>query len=673
MKTTIQILLFTILSFSISASATETLTLHHGWHIIRGFDAFAKGEPVDLPHTWNAADGMYGNTDYYRGLSTYRKALHVPVEWEGKRIFLKVDAAQTIADVFVDNQFVMQHRGGYTAFVAELTDFLQPGKDAKLDILVNNTANVDIAPICGDFNIFGGLYRGVQLLITEDLCIDPTYYASSGVFFTQTEVSEQQAKLRVTTLLSHPEKKYEDFELEFQLWEGNKQIRKLTSSVLDIAPDLFQTSHLSEAQVTMNMEIKKPRLWNGTQDPFLYKGIVILRQNGMEIDRREEEIGFRYFHADPEKGFFLNGRPYRLLGANYHQDRAERASALHPKDYMEDFDLMQEMGSNAVRFCHYPHAKFAYQQADRRGLVSWPEIPFVNVFVNNPAYKENLRQQLHELILQNYNHPSILFWGLFNEINSGWMERPFLMVKELHQLARQLDPTRPTMGASNQNDDFNGFTDLIAFNKYFGWYGNDFHEMGEWIDQEHANHPGRMMGVSEYGAGGSVYQQIDTLVHPDPWGAWHPENWQTLYHIENWKQLQQREFLWCNFIWCMFDFSVASRKEGSVFGRNDKGMVTYDRQVKKDSFYFYKANWNKNENVLYIADRRNDQRRQPETTIQVFSNCGEAELFVNGVSFGKRAPDAVHVLTWDHIPIQKGENRIEVKNKTMKDECTWWR
>lgn len=655
------ILFLISLLIAIGAQGVESIPLNNDWAFHRGFQASPSGIlNVNLPHTWNAADGMFGNTDYYRGLCTYSRKLLLSPEDAGKRVFLKIDAAQTVADIFVDHRFVMQHKGGYTAFVAELTDFLIPGKESTLEIRVSNAQTMDIAPICGDFNTYGGLNRGVHLLLTEDVCINPAYYASSGVFFTQSAVSEESALLKIETLLSSRKTGLNDCEVEFQLWDKNKQVYRTVEN--EITPD---------NKVVMSMTLQKPHLWNGVEDPYLYKGMVILRKNGKEIDRREEEIGFRYFSVDPEKGFFLNGKPYRLNGVNRHEDRSERASAFYNQDHDEDLELIREMGCNAVRLCHYPQAKYVHQQMDRQGLIAWPEIPFVNVYVNNRAFDENLRQQLKELILQNYNHPCILFWGLFNEINSGWLDRPSKMTSELNALAHQLDPSRPTMGASNQDDDFNGFTDLIAFNKYFGWYGNNMEDMGAWIDREHAAHPERKMGISEYGAGACVFQQSDSLKHPEPWGQWHPENWQTYYHIENWKQLQKRDFLWCNFIWCMFDFSAAGRREGSTMGRNDKGLVTYDRKIKKDAFYFYKANWNTKDKFVYIAGRREVNRTQKLVNIQAFSNSGEAELWLNGKNMGKAAPNQVNVLEWDNVLLSDGENTIVVKNKYGIDQCVW--
>ena len=644
-----------------AVSAADVISLDRGWKFHRGYQPVGEVQTVDLPHTWNKGDVMFAGTDYYRGLCCYSRRLPVPASWAGKRVFLRVKAAQTVADVFVDRRFVTQHRGGYTAFVVELTDRLTPGKEARLDIMVSNAQRMDIAPIDGDFNLPGGLYRGVELLVTEDACIRPDYHASSGVFFTQSEVSEQSARLKMEALLSAKATSLDGCEVEFQLWNDGKQVQAAT--VTDFSP---------EGRAVAETTVPRPHLWDGVRDPHLYQAVVILRRDGKELDRREEEIGFRYYEADAGKGFFLNGRPYRLHGVCRHQDRAERLTALQPCDHDEDLDLIQEMGANAVRLAHYPHDKYVYSQMDRRGLVAWAEIPFVNVYVDTPAFTENLEQQLTELVLQYYNHPSILMWGLFNEVSPWWQDDPSDMVARLNDLAHRLDPGRPTVGASAIDADFNGFTDWIDFNKYFGWYGNNVFEMGEWLDREHAAHPERKLGISEYGAGGCVFQQTDSLKQSEPFGPWHPENWQTYYHIENWRQLKARPYLWSTFVWNMFDFAVSSRREGFDMGRNDKGLVTYDRKIKKDAFYFYKANWNTADKFVYLVGRRAVDRTQPVTTVQAFSNCGPAELWLNGESLGKAVPDEVKVLEWTNVRLRKGENRLVLKNKYGEDHCTWY-
>lgn len=648
------------LAVGIKLSAATVIPLNRGWYFNCGYESQSSGKVmVDLPHTWNAADAMFGNTDYYRGMANYSRYITLPPADEGQRVFLRINAAQTVADVYLDNHFISQHKGGYTAFTIELTPYIRTGTKQKLDIRVSNAQTMEIAPICGDFNIWGGLNRGVELLLTDDVCIDPTFYGSSGVFFTQHAVSEKSASLEVKTLLSVRQGNLDNCTVAFSLLDarGKEVLRKEAPAI--------------SAETVMNLTLNKPHLWDGINDPYLYTGIVVLKKNGNEIDRREERIGFRYYSVDPDKGFFLNGKPYPIQGANYHEDRAERASAFRPDDFRTDLDLIQEMGCTAVRLSHYPQAKLLHQMMDSRGLIAWAEIPFVNIYVSHPQYRENLKQQLAELIYQNYNHPCILTWGLFNEINPGWMEDPNPMAEELNKLAKQWDSSRHTVGASNQDDRLNGIPDFIAYNRYFGWYGDECQEMGQWIDNEHRKYPERCMGISEYGAGGDVFQQTDSLIHPEPWGQWHPENWQTFYHIENWKLLSARPFLWCKFIWCMFDFSAAGRREGVTFGRNDKGLVTYDRSTKKDAFYFYKANWNKKEKVLHIASKRCRNRTIAQPDIQVFSNCGEVELLVNGESMGKCYPDEVCVATWENVPLKNGENRIEVRASGMTDHCVF--
>lgn len=638
--------------------AMDVVDLNRGWRFRKGVElrGMTDGDAVDLPHTWNVADAMFGG-DYYRGVATYSRMLSVPESGADRRYFLRVNAAQSVADLYLDNKWIGQHRGGYTAFVIELTPYIVPGKKHKIDLRVNNSPVSDTAPISGDFNIFGGLNRGVELLVTGRKCIAPDFYASPGVFFTQSDVSREKAVVDVTARVSAPDNDTRDCMVEVSLLDGDSVAARGVTKV--------NRDGVAELRLTVD----NPHLWDGVHDPFMYKGVVRLLENDAEIDRREENIGLRFYHADPERGFFLNGRPYRLNGANLHQDRAERASAYRDADFDRDIEIALDMGCNALRLAHYPHSEKMYTCMDRNGLVAWTEIPFVNIFISNPDYAENLRQQLRELVYQNYNHPSILSWGLFNEVNSGWMEPVGDMVAELDSLAKVLDPVRPTVGASNQNEPFNGYPDYIAFNKYFGWYGDNPADMAAWIDAEHKAHPERAMGISEYGAGGSVFQQSDSLVHPEPWGQWHPENWQTHYHIENWKILNRQDFLWCNFIWCLADFSSAGRKEGDTFGRNDKGLVTYDRAVKKDAYYFYKANWNHDDPLLYIAGRRNRDVESPEVDIIAFGNRGAARLTVNGISYGEAEPDEVNVMMWRGVPLRKGDNEIVVTDSVSRDSC----
>ena len=442
----------------VKLAAMKVESLDRGWFFNRGYESQAADKvTVDLPHTWNAADAMFGNVNYYRGMLTYSRFIVVPSSENFKRVFLRVKAAQTVADVYLDNHFVAQHKGGYTSFTVELTHLIRKGEKQKLDIRVSNAQTMEIAPICGDFNIWGGLNRGVELLYTDDACIDPTFYGSSGVFFTQYNVSEKYAGLEMKALLSGTEMALNDCSIEFSLLDAKHKVV------------WCKETSVSGKEALVKMELNNPHLWDGVNDPYLYTGVVVLKRGGKEIDRREEHVGFRFYSADPDKGFFLNGKPYSIHGVNYHEDRAERASAFRPEDFESDLNLIQEMGCTAVRLAHYPHAQQLHNLMDRRGLIAWAEIPFVNVFVSHPLYRENLKQQLVELICQYYNHPCILTWGLFNEINPGWLENPNPMTEELNKLAKKWDISRPTTGASNQEDPLNGIPDLIAFNRYFGW------------------------------------------------------------------------------------------------------------------------------------------------------------------------------------------------------------
>lgn len=638
----------------------KVIPINDRWRFHYGFQAPEyEVSDVTLPHTWNRKDAMFGDKDYFRGLCNYSRKLPADLKESGKRVFLKVNAAQTVADVFIDNHFVTQHRGGYTAFVTEITDYLTSGKESKLEIRVSNAPTMDVAPICGDFNIYGGLPRGVELIVTEPVCIAPDYYASPGVFFHPKEVSEEKATLEVETILSADGSEALDgYELETSIWDGKRMVSSKSVSVNN-----------ASQPVTVDLSIDKPILWDGPANPFMYKGRVGLKRNGEIIDTREVPVGLRNFTATADGGFFLNGRAHRLNGVNRHEDVSERASAVTLTDHRQDIEIIKEMGCNAVRMSHYPQSEYFLNLLDSAGIAGWVEIPFVNVYVNNPAYDENLKQQLKEMILQYQHHPSIFAWGLFNEINSGWLDRPSEMVITLDSIAHSLDPSRMTMGASNQNDDFNGFTDIIAFNKYFGWYGGDPSELGGWLDNEHAAHTERKIGMSEYGAGGSVLQQSEELVKPEPGGHWHPENWQTHYHIDSYRQLAERDYLWCNLIWNMFDFCAASRNEGDTPGRNDKGLVTYDRKTKKDAFYFYKANWNKDDKFVHIAGKR-QPRSGETTTVMAFSNDGVGELFVNGKKFGKAAPDKVNVLLWENVPLAADVTVVEVRTKNSSDTLT---
>ena len=628
---------------------------------------------VDLPHTWNAQDALGGKYDYKRGIGNYTKKIFIRPEWQSKRLFLRFEGANCVSNVFVNGKHIGEHRGGYGAFVFEITDKVEYGKENTLLVRVNNGEQLDVMPLVGDFNFYGGIYRDVHLLLTDNLCISPLDYASSGVYLIQQQITDKQAAICARINLSNGTGELRKAVLRLQVNDGKK-------TVYETEKEVSMIPHTDVQVENIEFILKNPRLWNGTQDPFMYQTVVTLIKDGKELDKVEQPLGVRYYITDPDKGFFLNGKHLPLHGVCRHQERAEVGNALYPVHHEEDTRIMLDMGVNAVRLAHYPQATYMYDLMDKYGIVTWAEIPFVGPggyadkgFVDQPSFRENGKEQLKEMIRQHYNHPSICFWGLFNELKEQG-DNPVEYIKELNAMAHREDPTRPTTSASNQDGALNFITDHIAWNRYDGWYGATPATLATWLDATHKNHPEIKIAISEYGAGASIYHQQDSLVQTVPGSWWHPENWQTEYHIQNWKIINERPYVWASFVWNMFDFGAAHRTEGDRLGINDKGLVTHDRKIKKDAYYFYRANWNP-EPMIYIAGRRNVNRVKPLVDVQVFSNVEEVILIVNDCQCGKMKPDSLKVCLFKDVPLRKGRNEIEVRandsKKQLIDRCAW--
>ena len=660
----VSVVLFMLYGMSMFAQRQDIL-LNNDWNF-RFSHQVQKGTEVrvDLPHTWNAQDALSGKIDYKRGIGNYEKNLFIRPEWKGKRLFIRFEGVNNIADVFINRRHIGEHRGGYGAFIFEITGKVEYGKENSILVRVNNGEQLDIMPLVGDFNFYGGIYRDVHLLITDETCISPLDYASPGVRLIQDSVSHRYAKVRAIVDLSNGSSGNQEVELNVRLLDGQRVVKEGTKNVNLSGNEVMQQE--------LTFEIDQPHLWNGRQDPFLYQAEVTLFRNGQMVDRVTQPLGLRFYRIDPDKGFFLNGKHLPLQGVCRHQDRSEVGNALRPQHHEEDVALMLEMGVNAVRLAHYPQATYFYDLMDKNGIIVWAEIPFVGPggyndkgFVDLPAFRANGKEQLKELIRQHYNHLSICVWGLFNELTELG-DNPVEYIKELNVLAHQEDPTRLTTSASNQMGDLNFITDAIAWNRYDGWYGGTPADLGKWSDRMHKDHPEICIAISEYGAGASIYHQQDSLVKTVPTSWWHPENWQTYYHIENWKTISSRPYVWGSFVWNMFDFGAAHRTEGDRPGINDKGLVTFDRKVRKDAFYFYKANWNREEPMLYLTGKRNTVRTQRLQTITAFTNLSGAELFVNGKSYGKAIPDSYAILEWKNVELEPGENEIKVVSTNKK-------
>jgi beta-galactosidase len=655
-------------------SERTTLSLDDSWRFIRqdvdGAESFSFDDSswtiVKLPHTWNNLDGLDGYI--FRGIGWYRRHYMVPANWAGRKLFIKFDGACFSTDLYVNGTFVGEHRGAFAAFVWDLSPYLTVGGDNVLAVKVNNALDTDGIPLSGDFNMDGGLYRHVNLVVTDPLHISLTDYASPGVYLQQTNVSAASADLQVTTKVQNDNLASRQATIVANIFDGaGKFMHALTSNVMLEAG--------AGVDVVQNTTLATPHLWNGRSDPYLYRVSVQVTDSnsGAVVDHVEQPLGFRYYRVDPSNGFFLNGQYLNLHGVSFHQDRQGKGWAISDADQAEDVSLIMEIGATFVRLSHYQHPPKTYDLLDVSGLVAWSEIPLIDNVTDTSAFLDNAKEQLREMIRQNYNHPAVLFWGMFNEIPDNAAARQ--MVSELVQLAHQEDPTRPTTAASNlgNNASVNYLPDLIGFNQYFGWYYDTLNDLGPWADSIHSDHPNQSIGLSEFGAGASIVQHQDNPPPPDPGGHWHPEEYQDRFHEASWKQLKTRPFIWCKSVWNMFDFASYIRNEGDSPGLNDKGLVTRDRQTRKDAFYWYKANW-MSEPVLYVTSRRYIDRPSNTVDVKVYSNLDAVQLSVNGTIIGTQT-SSDHIFLWTGVQLASGASTVAVTatkgGSTYADEVTW--
>jgi beta-galactosidase len=645
-----------------------------GWRFIRqdvagaqtnGFDD-SSWTVLNLPHTWNNLDGQDGGNNYYRGIGWYRLHYAVNTNAAGQRLFLKFDGANIVSDVYVNGNFIGEHQGGFAAFVFDVTPYINFGADNVIAVKVNNAANSNVPPLSADFTFFGGLYRDVHLLTTDPVHVSPLDYGSPGVYLKPTNVSSASANLQITTVVSNA-----------NAVAANVTVRAIvTDAATNIVTTLTNMVTLPAASISnvvASTVIANPHLWNGLADPYLYRAYVEVYNGTNLTDLVSQPLGFRFFSVDPTNGFFLNGRYYDLHGVSVHQDWLNCGWALTNAQRETNFAFLRELGVTAYRMAHYQKNDYEYQLADKYGIILWSEIPLVNSTTETTNFYNNAKQQLRELIRQNYNHPAVVCWGMYNELSIGLTTA---LVGQLVQLEAQEDPTRPSTAAvlASTDGDANAWTpQLVAFNEYFGWYESPLNGIASWADTIHAAHPTNCIGISEYGAGASIYQHSeDPVAWPTTTGGlFHPEEWQNLVHETNWIAMKARPFLWCKFVWNMFNFAVDSRNEGDTPGRNDKGLVTYDRLARKDAFYFYKANWTTNP-IVYITGHT-FTNRTTSITAKVYANCDSVELFVNGVSLGSQTGSGC-IFTWP-ITLQPGNNSVSAvgtKGSTQVTDSLVW-
>ncbi|MDF7798595.1 glycoside hydrolase family 2 TIM barrel-domain containing protein [Pontiellaceae bacterium B1224] len=645
---------------ALGASAREWVPLDGEWRFIKedvdspdvASDAW---ETVAVPHCWNALDGQNGRkanpeyrSGYYRGPAWYAREFDVSNDWKNRRVFIRFEAAFLVADVYLNGQHLGQHRGGFAAFAFELTSYLQEGEN-ELRVRVDNSWNADIPPLSADFTMQGGIYRPVSLLITDEVCITPLYYGSPGVFIRPRIYSPGEADVEVMVDTPTPT----DVTVRVEAFDAEGQC---------VATDECTRSIDGAATVVVPMIVNHPRLWQGRKDPYQYTVRATVLREDVAVDAVEQRFGFRTFKVNADGTFSLNGEVYPMHGVNRHQDTRDKGWALSEADHQNDIDMILDIGATCLRLAHYQQADSVIELCDDEGLLVWEEIPLVNQITANEAFSDNAKQQLNELILQHFNHPSIITWSVYNELYLRKSPPVETLVGELVVQARKLDPSRPVSGATweTKRKESNQLTEWVGFNIYPGWYYADINDMGTIATDRSDSLHGKLLAVSEYGAGGNPWQHPETkLEPPDQRSHFHPEEWQTLTHEIHWKQLRDHPRVWGTYVWAMFDFASDGRNEGGNPGVNDKGLVSQDRQTKKDAFYYYRANWNP-EPMIHLTSKRWVERKESNIEVKAYSNLPEIELIVNGESQGTCAPDDVRIARWADVELCPGTNRVEV-------------
>ena len=602
-------------------------------------DINSAGEKINLPHSWNAIYGQDGGNDYFRGSSVYRKTILKSEAPAAECYFVEICGANSSSDVYANGEKLFHHDGGYSKFRVDITSQLLAG-DVDLAIVVDNSANETVYPQMADFTFYGGIYRDVNLIATSRVHFDLDYYGSTGIMIT-------------------PKVEGENAVVEVRAFTNKEAGDKLVYTVYDKEENEIARCETDKEQA--ELQIKNVHLWHGRRDPYLYCCEVELVRDGEVIDNVCQRFGCRTFKVDPDNGFILNGEEYPLRGVSRHQDRLGVGNALTKEHHEEDMALIMEVGATTIRLAHYQHDQYFYDLCDENGLVIWAEIPYISRHMRGG--RENTISQMKELIIQNYNHPSIVVWGLSNEISIAGSDEDLLENHRiLNDMVHDMDPTRLTTIAAvsmcKMDDPYLQIPDLVSYNHYFGWYGGDTSMNGPWFDKFHATHPNIPIGCSEYGCEALNWHTSD------PKQGDYTEEYQAYYHEELIKQLFSRKYLWATHVWNMFDFGADARAEGGENGQNHKGLVTMDRKYKKDAFYAYKA-WLSDEPFVHLCGKRYIDRVEDVTKVTVYSNQPEVELFVNGESIGKKqAPD--HFFYFEVK--NEGESTIVAKAGDLSDE-----
>ena len=628
-------------------------------------------EAINLPHTYNKED-MQLDRNFFEGKGIYKKKFTVDASKKSKRTFIKFEGVGSVAQLYVNKTYIGEHKGGYSMFVFEITNSLQYDKENELVVITDNKARKDVLPTNHFlFPVYGGIYRPVHLIHTNQTNFVVTDQASAGIFIKQKEVSAKSANIEVQAKIETKEKVAQKVQLLIEVVDkDNKLVKRVTRDV-EVSPQ--GVTYLKE-----EFQLKQPHLWDGVRDPYLYAINTKIMQNGKELDHVKQPLGIRSINLVANKGMYLNGKLYPMYGVCRHQDRWGYGSALSFAQHKEDMLMIREMGATTVRLAHYQQSPEMYALADSLGILIWAEIPFVN----RVSYYENdnAKQQISELVKQNFNHPSIYIWGVHNEVYSKTADQQVpVLSRELNDIVKTIDPDRLTVAVSGYNvidRPENLSTDVQGINHYFGWYGGDIKDLETWAKKVSQDFPGYKVILSEYGADGNIDIGQEEVTKPKNVisGNAFPENYQTETHIQQWAAIERNPIIVASYVWNMFEFAVPAWNRGGVNARNLKGLITFDRKRKKDSFYWYKSNWNP-EPMIYIANRRDNIRKNKTSKIQVFSNAEAVAIIVNGKKYN--ATNGVNKRHWviENAELKAGENKIEAigsfKDKSLADQISW--
>lgn len=627
-------------------------------------------EKVEIPHTWNAVDMQTRVNNFYEGTAYYKKHYFFPAEQKGKRVFLRFEGVGACTEVYVNGALATTHKGAYSAFACEIGTMLKAGEKNEIIVKADNTMRPDVIPVNNVlFGVYGGIYRPVWLVVTDPYTICVTDCASTGVYITQKNVSKKDADVKVKVKLDNGTLQPVPVTLQNTIYnQEGKQIATQSQS--------FDLTAQGVQSYEANFKIKNPTLWQGRKNPYLYKVVSRLVQNGKVIDEVAQPLGLRKYEIVAGKGFFLNGEKYPMYGVTRHQDWWGLGSAL--KNENHDFDLatIMDIGATTVRFAHYQQSDYLYSRCDSLGLIIWAEIPFVNRVTGQEA--ENARTQMREMIRQSFNHPSIYVWGLHNEVYQPH-EYTKELTKSLHDLAKTEDPDRYTVsvnGYGHMEHPVNLNADIQGMNRYFGWYEKNLQDIEPWVEGLEKNYPAQKLMLTEYGADANIYHQSEYLGEALNWTKeFYPETFQTKTHEYHWSVIAKHPYIIASYLWNTFDFACPLWERGGVAARNMKGLVTFDRKIKKDSYFWYKANWS-TDPVLYLTQRRNVDREKKETSITVYSNIGTPKVLLNGreLSGIRKGYTDVHYVI-DHVTLADGKNIVKTivqkDGKEYEDTIEW--